>query len=67
MTGSSVLLYCCCDVTHKLAVIISGQTKEIEAAPSSKMFVPIYQTTWCHIPKDHNVCLNMFVNTFLCT
>jgi len=64
--GSSVL-YCCSDVAHKLAVIISGQTMVKEEAVSSKMLVPIYQTTWCHIPKDHNDCLNIFVNTLLCT
>jgi hypothetical protein len=65
MTGSSVLLYCCSDVAHKLAVIISGQTMEIEAAASSKMMVPIYQTTWCHIPKDHNVCKTHYVHEIL--
>jgi len=25
---------------------------EDEGADSSKMFVPIYQTVWCHITKD---------------
>jgi len=62
MKDISVLLYCCSDVAHKLAVIISEQTTEIVAAASSKMLVP-------HLP-DHmvshpSVCLIIFVNMFL--
>jgi hypothetical protein len=27
---------------------------KIEAAHSSQTLVPIYNTTWCHIPEDHS-------------
>jgi hypothetical protein len=38
------------DVT--LCTLVQSSTMEMKAAGSSKTFVYIYQTTWCHIPVD---------------
>jgi hypothetical protein len=38
-------------------------TLSIEAESYSEILVPLYQTTWCHIPKDHNllsICLWLY-------
>ena len=33
---------------------------KLEAVNSSERFVPIYQTAWCQMSKDHNVDFKTF-------
>jgi hypothetical protein len=36
--------------------------KQLEAADSSEMLVPIYQTVWHHIPEDNNLDVHCHEN-----
>jgi len=46
-----------CSFVERYSVSDERYTLKIEATDASKMLVPVYQTTGCHIPEDSTISI----------